>query len=241
MNRTKHFSISCAMLMAAFPLVAGAQAAAPPIGSAEAAAITAPAMPPPSRELSSGGVNTTSSEAGVDALAERVPASPAERLKPVMRNDITYLCGGVGEEEAAYIRQQASSYDLMLTFAARDGAYLADVNVDIADASGNRLLQARCDSPMMLVDLPRAGSYRIRADAGGHVVRRSVKVTAGRKTGQHLATAVLTWPRQVAGNPAIRSEASGASGAGGTGTASGTAGSGKAEASGKPGGERGMR
>ncbi|WP_151636694.1 hypothetical protein [Noviherbaspirillum aerium] len=236
MNRTKHFSMPCAMLMAVFPLVAGAQAAAAPIGSAEAAAITAPAVPPASRELSSGGVNTTSSEAGVDALAERVPASPAERLKPVMRNDITYLCGGVGEEEAAYIRQQASSYDLMLTFAARDGAYLADVNVDIADASGNRLLQARCDSPMMLVDLPRAGNYRIRADARGHVIRRSIKVAAGRKTGQHLATAVLTWPQQVAEHPAVRSEASGA------GTASGTTGSGNAEGAGKPGGAgRGTR
>lgn len=219
MNKTISLSVCHAVLMAAFPFAAVAQVSLPATGTADGspAGITAPVVPPASTELSSGGVNTTRSEAGLESHSDRVPASPAERLKPVMRNDITYLCGGVGEEEAAYMKSEASSYDLMLTFAARDGAYLADVNVEIADAGGKTVLQARCESPLMLVDLPRAGSYRIRADAGGHVIRRSVKVNAGRKTGQHLATAVLTWPQQVAETPTGRNTASGTSGASGTG------------------------
>lgn len=219
------FSIWHTLLIAAFPLAAAAQVSLPATEATNgtSSGLTAPALPPPSTELSSGGVNTMRSEAGLDTETERVPASPAERLRPVMRNDITYLCGGIGDEEVAYMKSEASSYDLMLTFAARDGAYLADVNVDIADGKGMTVLRARCDSPLMLVDLPRAGNYRIRADAGGHVIRRSVKVTAGRKTGQHLATAVLTWPQQVAEKPSGRTSGGGSAGTAGT---AGTTGSG---------------
>jgi len=224
-NRTRRCSILPAVLAATLPFVAGAQLVPLP-GPAEGTPITAPALPSGSTELSSGGVNATRSEAGVELEAERFPSSPAERLRPVMRNDITYLCGGVGEEESAYMKSEASSYDLMLTFAARGGAYLADVGIEIADAGGKRLLQARCDSPMMLVDLPRAGSYRIRADANGHVISRSVKVNAGRKTGQHLATAVLTWPRQAAEKGLSRETASGSSGAQGPHGTTGAAGAG---------------
>lgn len=217
MLRILPLSIRHALLIAAFPLAAAAQTSLPATEAANdpPSGLTEPALPPASSELSSGGVNATRSEAGLDAEAERVPSSPAERLRPVMRNDITYLCGGIGDEEAAYMKSEAPSYDLMLTFAARDGAYLADVHVDIADAAGRTVLQARCDSPLMLVDLPRAGSYRIRADAGGHVIRRSVKVNAGRKTGRHLATAVLTWPQQAAENASVsnRTSGGGASGA----------------------------
>ena len=235
----RHCSILPAVLAAALPFVSNAQLVSPP-GAAEGTPITAPALPPGSAELSSGGVNATRSEAGVELEAEQFPSSPAERLKPVMRNDITYLCGGVGDEESAYMKSEASSYDLMLTFAARNGAYLADVGVEIADAGGKRLLQARCDSPMMLVDLPRAGNYRIRADAGGLVISRSVKVNAGRKTGQHLATAVLTWPRQAAEKASGRQTASGSRGSIGS-SGAGARGNAGAAAAGGNGGERGTR
>lgn len=219
MNYILRLTVCYAVLTAGFPLAAAAQASLPASEAANdsPSSLTAPALPPASTELSSGGVNTIRSEAGLDIEAEQVPSSPAERLRPVMRNDITYLCGGIGDEEAAYMKSEASSYDLMLTFAARNGAYLADVNVDIADGKGKTLLRTRCDSPLMLVDLPHAGNYRIRADAGGYVIRRSVKVTAGRKTGRHLATAVLTWPQQVAETPSDRTSGSGAGGSTGGG------------------------
>jgi hypothetical protein len=96
------------------------------------------------------------------------PAAPLAVLTPVTENDITYLCGGVGQEEAAHMKQAARDYDLMLTFAARDGSYLADVNVDIADSGGKSMLKTVCDAPIMLVDLPRSGTYRLKAETGGH-------------------------------------------------------------------------
>ena len=159
-------------------------------------------MPDPS----SGGSNGMHSEAGMELRA----AAPAvDELKPVVQGDVTYLCGGVGADEAAYMKSEAKNYDLMLTFAARNGAYLADVNVDIADAKGNSVLQANCDAPIMLVDLPKSGNYRVRADAAGYAQNRTVKVATGKKSRQHVAAASIVWPQQVAEGPASASTATG--------------------------------
>lgn len=126
-----------------------------------------------------------------------IPAAPPPMavMTPVTENDITYLCGGIGSDEAAQMKQAARDYDLMLTFAARNGSYLADVNVDIADARGQSLLKTTCDGPMMLVDLPRSGSYKIRAETGGHAVTRTARIQS-RDRGKAVA---MVWPRAAVG------------------------------------------
>lgn len=150
------------------------------------------------------------SEAGADLPP---PPSPIARLKPVTQDDVTYLCGGVGEEESSYMKQQAKGYDLMLTFATRSGAYLADVDVDIRDAGGNTVLQLACDSPILLVDLPQGGTYKVRAETAGYTLNKSVKVAGGRKQSPKVASSILSWPQQVAeGGAAPTSTGSGSSG-----------------------------
>lgn len=146
-------------------------------------------------DTSSGASNAMQSEAGAEL---RPPPSPTAHLKPVTQDDVTYLCGGVGTEEANYMKRAAKDYDLMLTFATRSGDYLADVDVDIKDAKGETVLQAACDSPIMLVDLPRSGNYRVRAETAGYTLNRMVRVTAAKRKGASLASTVLTWPQRVA-------------------------------------------
>ena len=168
-------------------------------------------------DASSGGPNAMQSEAGMEL---RAAAPPAAELKPMVQGDVTYLCGGVGAEEAAYMKRQAKDYDLMLTFATRSGAYLADVDVEISDARGTSVLEANCDAPIMLVDLPRSGNYKVRADTAGYELSRTVKVATGKKTRQSVAAASLVWPQQVAEIPAEGSTATGgASGRDGAGEA----------------------
>jgi hypothetical protein len=164
-------------------------------------------------------VNGMHSEAGMEL---RQPPSPTARLKPVTHDDVTYLCGGVGEEEVAYMKNEAKDYDLMLTFAARDGSYLADVDVDIKDAKGNSVLQAACDSPILLVDLPRSGNYRVRAETAGYTLNQSVKVNTAKRKGKSLAAAVLSWPQQVAEIAPTGTTATGSSGAGSSTSDSGS-------------------
>jgi hypothetical protein len=157
---------------------------------------------------SSGSSGGMQSEAGM----EFNNAPPAMSLpQEQTQNDVAYLCGGVGQEEASYMKQQARNYDLALTFATRTGAYLADVDVNIKNTKGDDVLQAKCDGPMLLVNLPKSGTYRIRAETSGYSLNRTAKVTASRNKTQRVARVALVWPNEAAGTGAPET-ASGSSG-----------------------------
>lgn len=112
-------------------------------------------------------------------------------LQAQTENGITYLCGGVGSDEANYLKTSAArDFDLTMTFAANTGSYLANVDVEIADARGNTLVQTSCDGPLMLVDFPQSGTYRIRAQAAGRTLDRTVHIRDKGHT-----QAVFAWPR----------------------------------------------
>ncbi|RJG06703.1 hypothetical protein D3870_12405 [Noviherbaspirillum cavernae] len=174
----------------------------------ELATPSMPGMPSPATSGDSGDSGTLS-HPPADVQPMPRPASgsatsapaPASRLQAKSADGITYLCGGIGVEEVGYMKRAARDYDLMLTFAARDGSYLADVNVEIDDAGGTPILQIACDGPILLVDLPKAGNYQVRADAAGYTVRHMVNVAENPQDGRKLAAAVLTWPQQVADGP----------------------------------------
>jgi hypothetical protein len=112
------------------------------------------------------------------------------RVEPITENGITFLCGGVGLDEADRMKHEARNYDLVLTFAAGNGSYLADINVDVADARGQSLLKTTCDAPMMLMNLPKSGNYRIRAESGGHSLTRVVRV----RDMQKGKAVTMVWP-----------------------------------------------
>jgi hypothetical protein len=169
----------------------------------------------------SSGSSGMQSEAGM----EYNTAPPAMSLpQEQTQNDVAYLCGGVGQEEASYMKQQARNYDLALTFATRTGAYLADVDVNIKNAKGDDVLQAKCDGPMLLVNLPKSGTYRISAETSGYELNRTAKVTAHGNRTQHVARVAMVWPNQAAGTgPETASGSSGTESSavgGGTGDSS---------------------
>ena len=97
------------------------------------------------------------------AAAQPATSPETSDMQPKIENGVTYLCGGVGLDESTAMKQAARNYDLMSTFAAQDGSYLADVNVDILGKGDTPILQTTCDGPMLLVKVPQAGAYRIRA------------------------------------------------------------------------------
>jgi hypothetical protein len=121
------------------------------------------------------------------ALAETTPAP----VQPKTENGINYLCGGIGLDESDYMKSEARKHGLLMTFAARDGSYLANVHVDIADNRGKSVLAVDCDAPMLLVDLPRAGNYKIKAETAGTTLTRNASVQG--KAGGRV---VFVWPVQ---------------------------------------------
>jgi hypothetical protein len=116
--------------------------------------------------------------------------SSISQLEKKTENGITYVCGGIGQNEQQEMKQAASKYDLMVTFAASNGAYVADVDVDIADARGNQMLSTTCDGPIMLVDLPKGGNYKIMAEAGGRTLTRNAEV----RSGSGVDVVHMAWP-----------------------------------------------
>jgi hypothetical protein len=100
----------------------------------------------------------------------------------------TYVCGGVGQADQQAMKAQAGQHSMMLTFAVSNGAYLADVDVKITDGKGTTVLSARCDGPIMLVDLP-AGTWHVTAQANGQSRSKTLNAVAGRNV-----QATFIWP-----------------------------------------------
>jgi hypothetical protein len=101
-----------------------------------------------------------------------VLAAPTQK----QQNGITYVNGGVGEEEQAAMKAQRADYNLLLTFATKQsGAYRSDVQLDISDAKGANLVTAANTGPMFFAKLP-PGTYRVSAAAEGKTFKRTVKV-----------------------------------------------------------------
>ncbi|MES2354886.1 MAG: carboxypeptidase-like regulatory domain-containing protein [Pseudomonadota bacterium] len=137
----------------------------------------------------------TSSEQQAPAEQQKNGSS----LEPKTENGITYVSGGVGEEEVQALKNAAKDYDLMVTFASgKTGAYLADVKVDIENAKGKNVLSAVSDGPIFLADLPK-GTYRIKAEAEGKTVTRQVQVSG--RHGQTKRTEMV-WPERLVVSPA---------------------------------------
>lgn len=126
------------------------------------------------------------------ALAGEVGLLPPAQTQ----NGIAYVTGGFGADESCAMKDAAGNFDLMLTFAARDGSYIAEVNVQVIDRDGQPVLDT-VSGPLLLASLP-PGEYRVRADYRGMSRWQTVRVGGARHS--RLA---FTWPSEVGRERAI--------------------------------------
>lgn len=77
---------------------------------------------------------------------------------------ITYVSGGVGDDEVKAIRSMAGRFNVRLGFYnAKGGEALSDVAVSVVDSNGKRRLRVVSSGPLLYMRLP-AGAYTVRAD-----------------------------------------------------------------------------
>ncbi|VVN77567.1 carboxypeptidase regulatory-like domain-containing protein [Pseudomonas fluorescens] len=94
------------------------------------------------------------------------------------QNGITYLSGGVGEDEAKAI-QQTTGYNLHMTFAiGPENKYIPDVDVVIQKAQGQPVLTLSQAGPLVYVQLP-PGKYTVVATRNGEARRDTADVGSG--------------------------------------------------------------
>lgn len=96
---------------------------------------------------------------------------------------VRHVCGGIGSDESNAMRAAMKDHPLALLFARNDGAYLADLQVEIKGADGGAAALAfRATGPVCLIDIP-AGRYTVSATTqGGETKSQSVTVGGGSKT-----------------------------------------------------------
>jgi hypothetical protein len=119
--------------------------------------------------------------AGAAAFAQvGAAALPAEQFA----GGVSYVSGGVSEEQAAAFKQARSGYPLsieLLQKSADRNQFTADAQVIVSDSAGNVLLNAKSDGPYMLVRVP-PGQYRVQATLNGRTVEAK-PVTVGAQGG----------------------------------------------------------
>ncbi len=118
---------------------------------------------------------------GFPAIAQQAP------LTPQTQGEVTYVSGGVGEDERDAMKAMRGDYDLSLLFAVKgSGEYVSDVNVKIKDAKGAVCLDTVADGPMLYAKL-KPGHYSISAERDGHVMNKKVTVSG------KLSTVEFAW------------------------------------------------
>ena len=89
---------------------------------------------------------------------------------------VPYVSGGIGLDERETLRAIGKKYNLHLNFALAQGNYVSDVEVQIADAAGQTVVEAISQGPWFLIKLP-AGTYHIRAQMHGQSLEQVVQVS----------------------------------------------------------------
>ncbi|MBU6958678.1 carboxypeptidase regulatory-like domain-containing protein [Pseudomonas sp. CVAP len=104
--------------------------------------------------------------------------SSAVQVQQQQQNGITYLSGGIGEDESKAI-QQTKGYNLHMTFSTgAENKYVPDVDLVIQSAPGKTVLTLTQAGPLVYVQLP-AGKYTVVATRNGEVLRDTADVGNG--------------------------------------------------------------
>ena len=90
-----------------------------------------------------------------------------------------FTCGGVGQGEQDRFKSEAAAHHALVTFSSTSGAYVAGVEVKVTAQDGKVVLQGTCEGPLMLLDVPAPGRYRIDAAYSGKAQHNDVQLGTG--------------------------------------------------------------
>ena len=93
---------------------------------------------------------------------------------------ISYISGGVGEEESQAILAEAKQWPLFLELSQLEngrGVWIFGARIKILDAKNRVIFDAQADGPYILINLT-SGQYQIEASYQGVAQKRSVAIQA---------------------------------------------------------------
>jgi hypothetical protein len=101
--------------------------------------------------------------------------------------EVPYTSGGIGLESREEMREVAPNYNLHLVFSQADGAYVANVAVEVKTTEGASLLRAVAEGPWLYAKLP-PGTYVVTAEQNGASITKRVSLASSKP-----ATLHYTW------------------------------------------------
>lgn len=114
-------------------------------------------------------------------------------IPPVISGEIPYISGGIGVCEASAMRGIINDYPLSLVFIQKLGnreEFIADVKVQVQDASQHLLLDIATEGPYLFIKLPN-GKYLITATFNDVIKQQWINVRQDKN--QYV---VFWWPIQ---------------------------------------------
>jgi hypothetical protein len=111
-------------------------------------------------------------------------SSSDDVLQPTQAGDITYVTGGIGDEERAALHDTAKDYNLRVMSASHDGAFMGDTHIMLYNHKGDVLLDANA-GPLFFAKMP-AGSYRLEATHDGVVKKQAFTIKGNKPALVHL-------------------------------------------------------
>ena len=109
-------------------------------------------------------------------LAAIAAGASAQQLAVQQQDGLRFVTGGVGLEEREALKDMRGDFNVRLTFAVKGtGAYVADVDVAIADAKGMSVLKTMSDGPKLYAELA-PGKYTVKATFSGKTQTKRISV-----------------------------------------------------------------
>jgi hypothetical protein len=94
---------------------------------------------------------------------------------------ISYITGGVGEEESSAILAEAKQWPLLLELSQLEngrGVWIFGSQIKVLNSKNMLIFDAKAEGPYMLINLA-AGDYVIQASYQGVEQKRSISIKAG--------------------------------------------------------------
>ena len=123
------------------------------------------------------------------SVGEHNPAATSvndEILAEHTVGNITYVTGGIGEAERKALDGLRAKYNLRVTNAQKNGAFVGDTVISLMDSKGTQLLSTEVD-PLFFASIP-AGKYTVKAVRDGQT--KTQAVTVGAKKSAQIS---FTW------------------------------------------------
>lgn len=102
------------------------------------------------------------------------------------QEDISYISGGIGENETEALREVKDQYNLRITSADKTGEYRGDTRIIVSDTQGTVLLDATSAGPLFYTNLPN-GRYTVDGYSEGQSKRKTIKVVRGKHARVHFS------------------------------------------------------